>query len=138
MRSVGVHAVTLGHAANGRRIEPCRLDQHVLRPLGDHRVEAAHDARQRNRLLRVGDHQIVGRELAIDAVERLQYFAGAGAAHDDRAAFQQVEIEGVSGMAKLVQRVVGGIGGVVDRARAQKFKPFGDMLRATDRSSRCE
>ncbi len=78
MRGVGVHAVTLGHAANRRRIEPRRLDQHVLRLLGDHGVEAAHDARQRDRLLGVGDDQVVGREFAIDAVERLQHFAVRG------------------------------------------------------------
>ena len=133
MRGVGVHAVPLGHAADGRRIEPCRLDQHVLRLLGDHRVEAAHDAGQRDRLLRVGDDQVVGRELAIDAVERLQHFAIAGAAHDDRAAFQQVEIEGVRGMSEFVDRVVGGVGGVVDGARTQQFQPLHDVLgRRTD------
>ena len=138
MRGVGVHAVALGHAAHRRRIEPRRLDQHVLRLLGDHRVEAAHHARQRDRLLRVGDDQVVGRELAIDAVERLQDFAFAGAAHDDRAAFQQVEIEGVRGMAEFVDRIVRRVGGVVDGARAQQFQPLGDVLAATARSSRCE
>ena len=129
MRGVGVHAVALGHAADRRRVEPRRLDQHVLRLLGDHGVEAAHHAGQRDRLLRVGDDQVVGRELAVDAVERLQHFAFARAAHDDRAAFQQVEIEGVRGMAELVERVVGGVGGVVDGARAQQFQALDDVLR---------
>ena len=41
-------------------------------------------------------------ELAVDAVERLQRLTFARAAHDDRAAFQQVEIESVRGMAELV------------------------------------
>ena len=129
MRSVGVHAVALGHAANRRRIEPRRLDEHVLRLLGDHRVEAAHHARQRDRLLRVGNDEVVGRELAVNAVERLQHFTFARAAHDDGAAFQQVEIEGVRRMAKLVDRVVGRVGGVVDGARTQQFQPLGDVLR---------
>ena len=40
--------------------------------------------------------------LAIDAVERLQHFAVAGAAHDDLAAFQQIEIEGMRGMSEFV------------------------------------
>ena len=129
VRRVGVHAVALGHAADRRRIEPRRLDQHVLRLLGDHGVEAAHHAGERDRLLGVGDDQVVGRELALDAVERLQDFAFARAAHDDRAAFQQVEIEGVRGMAELVDGVVGRVGGVVDGARAQQFQTLDDGLR---------
>ena len=69
-----------------------------------------------------------GRQLAVDAVECLQHLAFASAAHDDRAAFEQIEIEGMGGMAKLVERVVRGVGGVVDRARAQQLKPVYDQL----------
>ena len=92
-------------------------------------VEAAHHASQRDRLLRVGDDEVFGRELAVNAVERLQNFAFARAAHDDRAALQQIEIEGVRGMAKLVQRIVGGVSDVVDGARAQQLQTLDDVLR---------
>ncbi len=102
MRRVGVHEVALGHAAHRRRVEPCRLDEHVLRPLGDHGIEAAHHACQRHRLVPVGNDEVISREPAFDAVEGLEHFAFAGTAHDDGAAFQQVEIEDVRGMAKLV------------------------------------
>ena len=37
-----------------------------------------------------------------DAIKRLENLAITGAAHDDRAAFQQIEIEGVRGMPELV------------------------------------
>ena len=43
------------------------------------------------------------------------HFAVAGAAHDDLAAFELVEIEGVRGMADLVEHVIRGVGHVVDR-----------------------
>ena len=46
--------------------------------LGDHRVEAAHDASQPHRLFRVGNDQVIGRELALHAIQRLQRFAGLG------------------------------------------------------------
>src|SRR5580704_15199866 len=94
MGRVGMHAVTLGHAADRCRIEPGGLDQHVLRVFGDHAVEAAHNAGERDRLLCIGNNKIVGRELTVDSVERFQCFACAGTANDDGAAFQQVEIEG--------------------------------------------
>src|SRR5437773_8970687 len=59
---------------------------------------------------------------ADNAVERLQFLAGTGAAHDDLAACQQVKIKGVGGMAHLLQGVVGGISGVVDGARTERLQ----------------
>ena len=83
MRGVGVHSVAFRHAANRDRIPPRGFDQDVLRLLRDHGVESAHDAGERDRLLRVGDDQIFGSELAIDAIESLQRFARARFADDD-------------------------------------------------------
>ncbi len=93
------------------------------------RVEAAHHAGERDRLLRIGDDQILGRELAVHTVQRLQRLACAGAADDDRAALEQIKIEGVRRMPKFVQGIVGRVGGVVDRTRAQQFQPLHDQLR---------
>ena len=129
VRGVGVHAMSLGHAADGRRVEPRGLDQYVLRLLGDHGVEAAHHAGERDRLLRIGDDEIFGCQLAVDAVESLQDFAFERATHDDRTAFEQVEIEGVRGMTKLVQGIVRRVGDVVDGARPQQFQSLDDRLR---------
>ncbi len=60
-------------------------------------------------------------------------FAIAGATNDDRPARQQVEIKGVRGMSEFVDRVVGGVGGVVDGARTQQFQALRDAFgRRTD------
>ncbi len=55
---------------------------------------------------RVGDHQVLLRQLALHAVQRLQHFALAGAANDDLAALQLVEVEGVGGLADFVENVI--------------------------------
>ena len=138
MGGVGVHAVTFGHAADGCRIEPRRLDQDALRRLGDHRIEAAHDAGERDGLFGIRDDEVFGSELALDAIQRLQDFAITRAADDDCATFQQVEIEGVRRMAEFVQRVVGGVSDVVDGAGAEHFEALCDGFAAKGRSSRCE
>ena len=72
----------------------------------------------------VGDDQIFGRELAVNSVESLERFAVARATNDDLAAFEQVEIERVRGMAHLPQRVVGSVGGVVDGALIDEGKAY--------------
>ena len=129
MRGVGVHAVTARGAADGGRIEPGGFDEHVAGFFRDHGIEAAHDAGQRDRLDGVGDDEVVGMEDVVHAVERLQLFARPRAADDDLAAFQQVEIEAVGGVADLLQRVVAGVGDVVDGARAEQFQALRDFFR---------
>ena len=52
--------------------------------LVDFRVLAAHDAGQRDAFLFVGDQQHFVRQRAFHVVERLEFFAGGGAANDDR------------------------------------------------------
>ena len=58
----------------------------VRRVRADLRLLAAHDPRERDRALTVGDHQVVRLELAFDAVERTQTFSVVCAPHDDLSA----------------------------------------------------
>ena len=114
MRGVGVQPVPAGHRANNGRVPPRRFDQDVSGLASDHRVEAAHDAGESDRLEGVGDDEILTCEFALNAVEGLKSFAVAGAADDQFAAFEQVEIEDVRGFAHLPECVISGIDGVVD------------------------
>src|SRR5579883_40823 len=83
VRGVCVHAEPSCRAAHSCRIKPSGLDEHVLRLLGDHRVEAAHDAGDSDGLYRIGDHKILRGQLSFDAVERLQRFLFASEPHHD-------------------------------------------------------
>ena len=97
--------------------------------LGDHGVEAAHDARQRDRLFRVGDDQVFGRELALHAIQRFQRFASLRPPNDHAAAFEQIEIEDVRGFAPLPQDVVGGVDRIADGPLIDQLQPPGDVRR---------
>ena len=52
----------------------------VVVAVADLGLLAAHDPGERDRALGVGDHQVVGHELAVDAVERAQPLAAAARA----------------------------------------------------------
>ena len=65
-------AEPLGGAQDADRLEVRRLEQHLGRLLRHLGVEAAHDRRERDGLLAVGDQQVGGSELALRAVERPQ------------------------------------------------------------------
>ena len=121
MAGVGVQAVAARGAAHGHGLEPCGFDEHVGRGGRDHRVPAAHDAGEAERLGVIGDDQVFGIERALDAVEGLELFAFAGAADDD-AAFNLVEVEGVRGLAHGEPCKVGGVDGVGDFLLLEKAK----------------
>ena len=59
MAGVGVQPVTPRGLPHCHGIEPRRLDEYILRFRRDHRVPAAHHAGQAQRLLVIGDDQIV-------------------------------------------------------------------------------
>ena len=111
-------------------------------------VCAAHHAGQGDRLLGIGDHQVVGAELALLAVERGQRLALARAAHHDAAAGELLQIESVQRVAQLEQGQVGGVDDVADGAHAAGAQALlhasGDgpiftpsITRATYRGQRC-
>ena len=69
VRGVGVHAEAARGAANGGRIEPRGFDEHVARGVGNHRGFAAHHSGNGHGLDGVGDDEVFGQQLALDAVE---------------------------------------------------------------------
>ena len=115
-------------AANRAGVEPGGLEQHVVRTARDLRLLATHHAGQRHRTLPVGDHQVVGRECAVDAVEGAQCLARLRPPYDDLRIFKQVEIEGVRRMPHLEQHVVRQIGDVVDAADAAQLDAVAQPL----------
>ena len=127
MRSVGVNAVPLRHSAHGDRVPPRGFDQDVLCLLSDHRVKAAHHAGQPHRLFRVGHNEILGRELALHAIQSLQGFAGLGAPNDEPATFKQIEIEHVRRLAALPQNVIGGVHCIADGPLVEQLQAAGNV-----------
>src|ERR1700687_1701420 len=129
VRGVGMNAVPLRHPAHRDRIPPRGFDQDVFRFLSDHRVKAAHYAGQSHRLFRVGNDEIFSRKLVLHAVQSLQRFASAGTANDQPAAFEQVEIEHVRGLATLPQNVVGSVDRIADGPLIEQLQTTGNMRR---------
>ena len=83
VRALGAQAVALGGAVDPVRLEVRRLEQDGRRLVADLGLLAAHDPGERDAALGVGDQQVVGHELAVDAVERAQLLARRRAADDD-------------------------------------------------------
>ena len=129
MAGVGVHAQAARSAAHAGRIEPGRLNQHVLRAVGNHRRLAAHDSGDGHGLDGVGDDEVFGRQLALHAIERDDGLARLGAAHNDLAALEFVQVKGVRRLADFVQRVVAGIGHVADAALLDQLQAMRNLLR---------
>ena len=111
VRSIGVHAQAPGGLANRHRVPPRGLEQDVRGLLRDGRVEAAHDPGERNRTLGVGDHDIRRVEKTFHAVEGDEGFAPGRLADDQEPAPNLVEIEGVQGLRRVPEHVVGRVDG---------------------------
>ena len=129
VRSIRVQHVPPRAAPNARRIEPRRLHQNVLRLRRNHRVPAAHHARQRQRLLLIGDDQIVGLQRALGPVQQPQLLALARQPHHD-AALDLVQIERMRGMPHPHQHKVADIDGIRDLLLLQQAKVFSNPPRA--------
>lgn len=85
-------------------------------------VEAPHDAGQGDRFFGVGDDEHVGGQRVLGAVQSGKGFLGMGAADDDAAAGQAMEIKSVQRLAELEHDVVGYVHDVVDAAQADGFQ----------------
>src|SRR6185369_1396142 len=120
MRCVSMHAEPPRSAANRSRIEPRGLDENVLSRLCDHRCFATHDSGERDSLRSIGDDQVFRAELALDAIQRFQYFAVFCATNDDLA-IELIEIESMCRLTQFVEDVVRGVGHVGDRALIDEF-----------------
>src|SRR5713101_7060753 len=113
--------------ANCGRIKPCGLDKNVPRLRRDHGVESAHDAGKTDRFHRIGDDQIFWRKLAFYPIEGFEGLAAESASHQNLAAFEQIEVVHVCRLAHFPQRVVGGVGGVIDGTLLHEHQSLGDV-----------
>ena len=128
MRCIRMQAVPPRHLANDPGVPPRGFDQYVAGLLGNHCVESAHHASQGDWFARVGDDEILAGQLAFNPVERFQGFAILGIAHDNLAAFEQIEIEDVSWLAHLPQCVVSSIDRIVNRPLVEHCQPTCDSF----------
>ncbi len=126
---LAVEAVAAARSADAARGEVRALDEHAGGGVADLAPLAAHDARERDGALGVGDDEIVRGERAIDAVEGAELLALGRAADDDLAAAEEGVIEGVDGVAELEHHEVGDVDDVVDGADPEAlqavFEPQG-------------
>jgi hypothetical protein len=123
-----VQAMTPRRPADGDRVKPRGFDEDVSGLGRDHRIPAAHDAGQAERLGVVGDDQIVGVEGALYAVQSLELFAFAGAADDD-AALDLVQIKCVSRLTHGQPGKVRGVDGVENLLLFEEREIAGDLGR---------
>ena len=110
------------------RLEIGALDQHVLGTDSDLAVEPTHDAGQGDTLGFIGDQQCVSRQLVFLLIERREFLAIGGVAHDDHRLGrtvryrEQMIIERVQRLAGLEHHIVRHIDNIVDAPDANQFK----------------
>ena len=110
----------LGAAGNAHRLEVGGFEQDLSGGFGDLGGGPAHDPGDGLRCaLGVGDDEVFGRELALDAVKRGHALAVGREAHDDAAPTKPREIERVQRLVAFEQHVVGDVDHVADRAHTR-------------------
>ncbi len=119
MARIGMQAVPPRTGANRRGLKPGCLDQDVLRHLGHARVPPAHHAGQRECLALIGDHEVVGSQRVLAAVQQAQLLRGVRAADDD-AALDRVQVEHMGRLAHGEPAEVRGVHGGRDRLLADR------------------
>ena len=123
MRSIRVQQMPLRRTPHHARIEPRRLHQNIPGLRRNHRVPAAHHTSKAQRLLLIGDHQIIRIEKALHAIERAQLLAVARAADNDPA-LQLVQIERVRRLPHRQHNIIGRIDSVENRLLLQQPEPL--------------
>ena len=118
VRALGAQPQALGGAVEAGRLEVRGLEQDVGRPVADLGLLAAHDSRDRDCPLGVGDHEVGLLEAAVDAVERPDRLARLGAADDDLPAGERAQIERVQRVPEREHDVVRRVDDVRDRPHA--------------------
>jgi hypothetical protein len=105
------------------RVEVGRFDEDVRCRLGDLTGRPTHDTGEREReLTAVGDEQVFGGQLAVDAVEGGQPLPRPGPADLDRPG-QGVQVESMQGLPDQEHDVVGDVDGQRDRAHPGLGQP---------------
>src|ERR1700759_1268479 len=102
--------MAFGRAADGHRVEPCRLDEYVLRFSGDARIPSTHHTGEAEGLSLIGNDEAFAIKVALDLVQCFELFSLARPANNDRT-LDLVEIEGVRRLTHREQDVVGRVDG---------------------------
>ena len=118
IRALGPQLEPLRAPQQPERLEVGRLEQDLGRRVPHLGLLAAHDPGERDRALRVGDHEVALVELAVDAVERPELLAALCATHDDPVARERAAVEGVQRVAQRQHDVVRDVDDVGDGAHA--------------------
>ncbi len=91
--------------------------------------QPAHDARDGLRPDGVGDHQHVGLEPVLGAVNGREKLARLGATNDDPTPVELVQIKGVQRLTHLVQNKIGHVHHVVHRPQTDGLQPLLEPVR---------
>src|SRR5690606_36780868 len=83
VRAFGVQAVTPGAATDAGRVEVGTFEENASGRLGDLGILAAHHAAEHERAFGIGDHQVVGGEYALLAIEGDEALSLPGGADAD-------------------------------------------------------
>ena len=113
--SIGMQAMTAGAPGNGQRAKERAFQQNVLRFIVYAGVLAAENPPHGQSFLMVSNHQSIGVQLSLGAVQQDQGFSFMRHTHDN-SAFNAVFIEGVHRLAQLEQDVVGHVNHRIDGA----------------------
>ena len=129
VRAFRAQRETLGRPEDADRLEVGGLEEHLGRPVRDLGLEPAHDRRQRDRPLAVGDHQVARKQLPQRTVESAQRLALVRTPDDDPPAGEQRPVERVERAAPHVHHVVRHVDHVGDRAHARQVESAAQPLR---------
>ena len=128
-RRIGVQAVALSRLAHPNGVEICALDEDVGRCIAHTRLQATKYARDTHRTLGIADHQVLSRQLALNAIKRYERSALLASANDDLATLNLIGIESVQGLTQLEQNIVCDIDQIIlgiDAHSAQRIlQPLG-------------
>ena len=115
-RAFGAHTLTLGGHADRASEEVRALEYDGSGIILNFAVCSAHDSGKGDRLLFIGDNEILRVEDMIGIVERFEAFAILGGADDDLLAVEAGIIKGVHGLTIFQHDIVGDVNDVVDRS----------------------
>ena len=137
-RRIGIQAVTLSSLAHPNGIEICALDEDVGRSIAHTRLQTAKYACDTHRFICVADHQILSRQLALNAIERYERSALLASANHNLATLDLIGIECVQRLTKFEQDIVGDIDQIVlgiDTHSTQRIlQPLGRRSNLTTRN----
>jgi hypothetical protein len=109
--------------ADRRATEDGRLEDDAPGRIGHLGRCAAHDARQADRALPVGDDEHPLVQAPLDVVDRLQRLAGTRPTHDDLSGGDRIRVVGMLWLSELVHHVVRDVHHRADRAHSRRDEP---------------